>query len=241
MAAAIASAAIGGYIRLVEKTTRWTMEGREHFDTIERHLQDKQRQGGFILAFWHARLLMTPILRKETDRLVHMLVSTHRDGEIITRAVKGYDVAFIRGSAANPKKAFKDKSGASAVAQMAAALEEGGVVGVTPDGPRGPREKAQAGVIRLASLTGAPILPVSYATRRGRQLSTWDGFWLPFPFSRGAFVAGPPLFVPPALDNEALVHAKRDLENALASAGDRANAIAGRKTTRGVENSAEMR
>ncbi|MEM9168893.1 MAG: lysophospholipid acyltransferase family protein [Pseudomonadota bacterium] len=217
-AAHAASLAIGGYIRLVEATTRWRQIGRDDAAPLAAH------EGGFILAFWHARLLMVPAIRRETDKRVHMLISNHRDGDVIARAVAGYDIDFIRGSAANARKTFKNKSGAPALMQMIAALEAGDVVGMTPDGPRGPARVAQPGAARLALATGAPIVPVAYATARGRALATWDRFWLPFPFSRGAFVAGAPIRPLPDFDNDpaGLTAALTDRLNAVTDAAENA-------------------
>lgn len=215
----IVSGAIALYIRLVWRTTRWTFEGREHVETLNKTGK------GFILAFWHARLLMLPRLRGESDHAFYMLISTHSDGEIIARAVKSFGVNFVRGSAANPKKAFKDKNGAPALTQLIAALNAGSVVGVTPDGPRGPRGKVQAGVVRLSGLTGAPILPISYATSRGRALNSWDRFWFALPFSKGAFVAMQPIVPPEDTNPETIKTKQDDLAAALNMATDRASNI----------------
>ncbi len=222
-AARLATSVIGAYIRLVNGTTRWTLVDREYFDKVE------QEGKGVIFAFWHGRLMMSPQLCQETDRQVFMLISANRDGEIIANAVSSFDVKFIRGSAANPKKPAKNKGGASAVTQILAALADGDVVGVTPDGPRGPGEKLQSGVIKLAQMSGAPILPAGIAVSRGRKLSTWDRFLFAAPFSRGFYVAGPPIWVGPENDTETLESTRRKVENALASVTRTADTLAGRK------------
>ncbi|HBS30663.1 MAG TPA: hypothetical protein DEA40_02820, partial [Parvularcula sp.] len=85
-AGAAVSAGVGAYIRLVAATSRRDFIGREHADGLLR--SDK----GFILAFWHARLLMGPVIRRETDRPVAMLISAHRDGAMIAAAVKGFGI-----------------------------------------------------------------------------------------------------------------------------------------------------
>ena len=222
-AARIASAAISAYIRLVHATSRWAFVGREHFE-------DAAAEGrGVILAFWHGRLLMTPTVRGETEQRVFMLVSAHRDGEIIANGVKSFGVEFIRGSAANPKKPEKNKSGAPAIVQMAAALKEGHVVGVTPDGPRGPGERVNKGVIRLAQMTGAPIVPAAYSVSRGRRLGSWDRFLLAAPFSRGVYIAGPAIAVPRENDPETVESARQSVENALLKVTREADRLAGRK------------
>ena len=211
-AGAVISAGVGAYIRLVAATSRRDFVGREHADPL------LKSDRGFILAFWHARLLMGPIMRREADRPVHMLISTHRDGELIAAAVRGFGVEMIRGSAHDPKKPEKNKSGAPAVAAMAAALKSGAIVGVTPDGPRGPAEIAKIGAVRLAAMTGAPILPAGYAASRAKRLPTWDGFVLTLPFSRMAFAARAPIHVEPGAGETALEAARRRLETELIAA-----------------------
>lgn len=211
-AGAVISAGVGAYIRLVAATSRRIFVGREHADGL------LSSEKGFILAFWHARLLMGPIMRQEADRPVHMLISTHRDGELIAAAVKGFGIEMIRGSAQDPKKPEKNKSGAPAVAAMAAALRSGAIVGMTPDGPRGPAEVAKIGAVRLAAMTGAPLLPAGYAASRAKRLSTWDGFVLTLPFSRMAFAARAPIHVEAGADEEALDEARRRLQSELGAA-----------------------
>jgi hypothetical protein len=219
----LASLCIGAYIRLVQATSRWTVEGFEHFD-------DAAGEGhGVILAFWHGRLLMAPAVRGKTDRRVFMLISAHRDGEIIANGVKNFGVEFIRGSATSKDKPGKEKRGASAIAQMIAALENGGVVGFTPDGPTGPGEKVKPGVIRLAQLSGAPIIPAAYSTSRGARLNTWDRFLLAAPFSKGYYLAGPPISVPPNADANEKEMLRRKVESALSDITEKADQRAGRQ------------
>lgn len=217
-----ASGAIAAYIRLVEATSSRTEIDRHHADAL---LAGGQ---GFIIAFWHARLLMGAALKGETDRPVHMLISAHRDGEIIANAVKGFGVNLIRGSAADPKKPEKNKSGAPAIGAMIAALDQGAIVGMTPDGPKGPAEIAKIGAIKLAAFSGAPILPGAYSASRGLRLKTWDRFLLAAPFSRLAFAARPPIHVERNADAAALERARAHLEAELKEAGRIADAAVGR-------------
>jgi len=221
-AGAAASGAIAFYIRLIEATSSKAYIGREHTDALLK--SDK----GFIIAFWHSRLLMGAALRGETDKPVKMLISTHRDGEIIARAVKGFGVELIRGSAADPKKPEKNKSGAPAVVEMIAALEAGAIVGMTPDGPRGPAEIAKIGAVKLAARTGAPILPGAYSASRGRRLETWDRFLLAAPFSRLAFAARPPIHVEQGTDAAGLEASRLRLEAELNEAARIADDAVGR-------------
>ena len=222
VAGRVASSAIAAYIRLVGATSRSDFIGRDHADALLG--ADK----GFILAFWHARLLMGPAIRGETTKPVYMLISAHRDGEIIAQAVRGFGVELIRGSAADPKKPAKDKSGAPAVAEMIAALDAGAIVGMTPDGPRGPAEVAKIGAVKLAAFSGAPILPTAYSASRGPRLATWDRFLLAAPFSRIAFAARPPIRVGRDAGPEALEAARLSLETELTTAARIADEAVGR-------------
>lgn len=229
LAGAAASAAISFYIRLVKATSREEFIGRDHADALL--AADK----GFILAFWHSRLLMGATIRREADRPVHMLISAHRDGEIIAKAVKGFGVELIRGSAADPKKPEKNKSGAPAIAAMIEALAAGAIVGMTPDGPRGPAEIAKIGAVKLAAFSGAPILPAAYSASRGPRLKTWDKFLLAAPFSRIAFAARPPIHVERQADAAALETARALLERELTAAAAIADEAVGRRAGERIE------
>ncbi len=221
-AAKIASFVISFYMRLVYRTSRW------QFINLDRLRAAEAEGRGMILAFWHGRMMMIGPARNMSEKQVYMLISTHRDGEIIANAVRSFGINFIRGSAANPKKKDKNKSGAPAITQMLAALEDGDIVGVTPDGPRGPGERAKLGVARLAHMSGAPIVPVAYSTSRGKQLGTWDKFLLAAPFSRGYYVVGTPVRVSPDARPGEFEAVRKELETALNDVTREADRLAGR-------------
>jgi lysophospholipid acyltransferase (LPLAT)-like uncharacterized protein len=223
-AAAFGAAAIAGYIRLVETTSRFEFQGRAHADGL---LAANPR--GFILAFWHERLMMAPLVRRQTTRPVKMLISPHADGALVARAVKGFGVEAIAGSASDPKKPWKNRAGAGAVAALIAAIGEGAIIGVTPDGPTGPRRRAKPGVIRLAAMSGAPIIPAASSVSNAVIINSWDRFMLALPFSKGAFVARPPIRVAADADADALEEMRRLLESELNLAAGAADAAVGRR------------
>jgi lysophospholipid acyltransferase (LPLAT)-like uncharacterized protein len=99
-----------------------------------------------------------------------------------------------------------------AVRQLAATLAAGEDVAVIPDGPRGPRCQLQPGIVALAALSGAPVVPLGFAASPARRLPTWDAFLVPMPFARCAAVFGAPTFVARDADRE---RAGKDLEGAL--------------------------
>lgn len=212
--AAMAAACLVGalYIRLVRWTGRWRIEGEE--------IPESFREAGkpFILSFWHGRLLMMPYCWQRTD-LTNMLISGHRDGRLISQTVKHFDIESVVGSAS--------KGGAQATRRLIKLMRDGGVVGITPDGPRGPRMRVSEGTIALARLSGAPIVPTTYSATRRHIVGSWDRFIVALPFSRGVFLWGDPIYVPRDAD-EALLEAKRlEVEEAMNALADRADEMTG--------------
>src|SRR5439155_10080531 len=147
---------------------------------------------------------------------MHMLISGHRDGRIIADAVTYFGVESIAGSTR--------RGGSSALRLMLKQLAAGDCVGITPDGPRGPAMRATSGIVNVARLAGAPIVPVVFATSRRRVLNSWDRFHLPKPFGRGVFLWGEPIEIDRELDDEGLEHARLSVEsgmNEMAAEADR--------------------
>lgn len=149
-----------------------------------------------------------------------MLISQHRDGELIARTIGHFGLGTVRGSSARPGK--QDKGGGGALRAMIRQLSRGEYVGITPDGPRGPNQKVSDGIVTVAQLSGAPILPVSFATTRRVHARSWDRFLIALPFSRGIFVWGTPHYVPRDADADTLEKARlslaRDLNRITAEA-----------------------
>ncbi len=219
--ARIASFLIGAYIHFVHTTSKWTIIGLDHVEAAA------ERGQGVIVVFWHGRLMMAPTMRRRTARRFFMLISAHRDGDIITDSVKSFGLEFIRGSAANPKKRNRDKGGVAASAEMLEVLSKGHLVGVTPDGPRGPGEKVSPGVIRIAQLAGAPIAPMGVSVSRGRFLKSWDRFLIAWPFSRCAVIIGPIIEPSPENDPAMVETTRQSVENALISVTQDADRMTG--------------
>jgi lysophospholipid acyltransferase (LPLAT)-like uncharacterized protein len=117
-----------------------------------------------------------------------MLISQHRDGEFIARAIKFLGIDSVRGSTT--------RGGLSALRGMDRYYREGGNLAITPDGPQGPKHVVQMGVIELARLTGSPIFPLAYGASRKRVLNNWDHFIIPIPFCRIGYIWGEPVWVP---------------------------------------------
>ena len=184
------------YLSLVACTTRIEYRNWEHYQAADRPV---------IFAFWHGRLaLLTTLWR---DSRVHMIVSRHRDGEIIARIAAAFNRPSVRGSST--------RGGAEALRQLARLLRRGERAGITPDGPKGPRQVCQPGVIALARMTGCPIIPVSYSVRRKRFLGSWDRFLLPYPFNRALVIQAAPIEVEKNCSEEVMEAKRQELERAL--------------------------
>jgi lysophospholipid acyltransferase (LPLAT)-like uncharacterized protein len=144
-----------------------------------------------ILAFWHDRLLLMPFANAFGQR-VCIMVSRHRDGELISRAVRPLAIETVRGSST--------RGWAGALKGMLRAYRDGANLAFAPDGPRGPRWTAKSGVVQVARATGAVIVPVGAAARWSRRLGSWDRLVVPLPGSRVVYRAGTPLAVPADAD-----------------------------------------
>lgn len=171
---------VAWYIRLVHATGRWQVVGGDE----AARLWDEGRP--FILAFWHGRILMMPRVWR-AGVPIHMLISQHRDGQLIARTVAHFGIRWLAGSST--------RGGRAALRTMLKALADGECVGITPDGPKGPRMRASAGIVGVARLSGCPILPATFAVARRSVLGSWDRFVVAWPFSRGVFVWGRPIHV----------------------------------------------
>ena len=135
-----------------------------------------------------------------------MLISNSREGDIITHAVQTVGADAIRGSAA---KGSRLKGGVEAVRAMARHIEDGGVICITPDGPRGPRMRAKLGAAHLAKIAGAPLIAMAWSTRNRHVFKSWDSTMLPLPFGRGVLIWSDPIAPPGPDADEAEIEAVR--------------------------------
>lgn len=195
--------AVGAYIRFVRLTSRFAEDG----PGLTRMLDDWAAKKPFVLCFWHGRLMMMARLRKAGLGRIHVLISTHADGELIARAIENLGFSTVRGSSR--------RGGFAAMRELLQMIEQGDVATFTPDGPKGPRMRAQGGAVAAASAAGIPIYPLSVSTKRGPILKSWDRFLVATPFNRGVYLVGEPLLVPPDLDDAGFETWRLRLEDSL--------------------------
>lgn len=152
---------------------------------LRERLRDKDQR--FIYAFWHQRQVFFTVSHRG-DRM-SVLISKSVDGEMIAETIRiCCGVTAVRGSTS--------RGASDAVRGMITALRSGLDLGITPDGPKGPKEEIKEGVMYLAQKLGVPILPITNASSNRLILKkTWDQFQIPMPFGRSVVVYGEPIFV----------------------------------------------
>jgi lysophospholipid acyltransferase (LPLAT)-like uncharacterized protein len=142
----------------------------------------RENGSAFIFAIWHGHLL--PGLWHHRREGVTVLISEHRDGEIVARAAESLGYGLIRGSTT--------RGGGRALISLVRELRAGHEIAITPDGPRGPARKFAPGALVAAQRSGAFILPVAVSASRSWRLRSWDRFMIPKPFARVTIAYGPP-------------------------------------------------
>ncbi|MEM8793522.1 MAG: lysophospholipid acyltransferase family protein [Pseudomonadota bacterium] len=219
----IASRLAYWYISLVTRTTRWDWRGKE---PAFRHLDAHPE--GLIAAIWHGRLFMSATFAPLEKRQTIAMISSNYDGQLITDIVAHFRVPAIRGSSYDRIKR-RAKGGARVYEAARDWLDKGAVVAISPDGPRGPRMRAQPGMARLAIETGCGIIPVAFSSRWGRYFNSWDRFLVPFPFAKGAIIYGDVLMPPkdPTPGEERAYHLA--VERALTEVTNLADDLCGRR------------
>lgn len=173
----------------IKWTTVLTVVHGENRDT----LRDADRR--FIYAFWHQRQAFFTVSHRGDH--MSMLISRSVDGEMISETIRRCcGVISVRGSSS--------RGASEAVRGLITALKGGFDLGITPDGPKGPKCEIKEGVMFLAQKLGVPILPITNAQSNRLVLKgTWDQFQVPMPFGRSVVVYGKPIAVGPLDDLKA--------------------------------------
>ena len=194
-------------IRTLGWAIRIRTEGSESVD-------DLYRQGKrLIIAFWHGRQLMMPLAYRGTE--AYILISQHRDGELIHQIVSRFGFQSVRGSTT--------RGGVPALRHLIRLGRAGVDLVVTPDGPKGPYQVAQVGAVQLAKATGLPIVPLTFSCSKKKVFRSWDHFLVPYPFCRGLFIWGDPIWVRRDSTEVDLETKRCELEAALTRITDQAD------------------
>lgn len=194
---------IGGAIHALMVVFGWTFRWRFH---DRAGITENPPEHPLIWIFWHNRIFAIPGSRKRRakGRGGAILSSASRDGEIIAVLAAKIDCAAVRGSSS--------RRGAKALFGLLDWVRRGYDVAVVPDGPRGPRYRLGPGVIKLAQLTDAKILPVRVEYRSYWSFKSWDRFRLPKPFTRVDVHFEPLIEISEDLDEEQFEEMRKQVE-----------------------------
>ena len=174
-------------LALLAKTWRVEHVGRENFTSAA------TEGPGCFFSLWHGRMIVAlPVF---AHKGWHVLVSASGDGDISEKLLEANGYSVIRGSSS--------KGGARALRQMLGVLDQGAVLFITPDGPRGPMHTMNPGLAFMARATGRKIVPLGFATDKAWHANSWDHFTIPKPFARVCVVYGEPVDVPRGSDEAA--------------------------------------
>ena len=181
--------------------------------TLRRKLGDETAylcENQAIVALWHNRIFVPCYIYRYVIKGkvgMSMLTSASKDGTMLTTVAGNYGMRTVRGSSR--------RRGAAGFLDMVRELRQGYSMCITPDGPKGPRYHCHPGVIKLASISGVPIVPLIIRYSHAWRARSWDGFFVPLPFSRVEFTTPGPIQVPPELDDEQLAAWCKKLEDLL--------------------------
>lgn len=160
---------------------------------------------GVIYAGWHGRTLIPALVFR--NKGIWAIISRSRDGEMQNQIFRRFGFRTIRGSTG--------KNGARALAESIRVLKHGDTMALTPDGPRGPSEKVQPGIVMMAKRSGAALVPVGVSASKRWHVKTWDRYMVPWPFAKCVMVYGEPMFVSKDASEEESEEARRKLESAI--------------------------
>ena len=169
-------------------------------------------QNGCVVVFWHGRLsFMSFAYRRwwssQNRKQGKVIISDHKDGELITRIINFFGIGTIRGSSS--------KGAVKALAQSFRELKSGIDVIITPDGPRGPYHSVADGAVVIAQKQNAPIQILNYEASKFWQLKSWDKMIIPKPFSKISYTLSPPFSVTDMALEAARGLIKKEMENEL--------------------------
>lgn len=199
-AQATVSFLIASYVRFVHFSGTWDIRG---WDNIQKQLDAGQP---VILCFWHGRMILSMFGWKHPYQL-HMLSTPHRDGKIAALSYNRLGIKTIWGST--------KKGGSEAARTMIKVLKSGETIAITPDGPKGPRQRMQSSAIDIARMSGAKLIPVSAVSTSRKILNTWDRLQIPKPFGGGVVWIDEPIDIPRKASADEFEALRQNLEDRL--------------------------
>lgn len=195
----LAAGAAGALLEGMLGTTRYETRGAENY----RRLLDAGEPVIYVL--WHGRLL--PLAYQRRGEGIVALVSRSRDGEYLARLLSRWGFSTERGSSS--------RGGTEALRGLLRSARAGRSLCITPDGPRGPRERVKLGALAAAQATGLPIIPCAAGASRAWWIEGWDRFLVPKPFARIRAAYGAPIRIARGADRQELARLAAEVEGEI--------------------------
>jgi hypothetical protein len=142
----------------------------------------------------------------EKNNNVNILASGHSDGRFGAIVGKYFNLNNIQTSKKNKSISMRF---------IFKLLNENNYVGITPDGPRGPREIVSEGIIKIAKSSKVPIIPIGFWSSKNFKLKSWDSFLITLPFSKCSFVWNKPLEIPYNIQENQIQHYQKLLQEKI--------------------------
>ena len=174
----------------------------ENIDSPKKYWQDKKP---FILAFWHGQL-MTFSYTWKINKKLNILASSHSDGR--------FGACIARYFKLNNIPISSDSNNLS-LRPIFKILNSNNYIAITPDGPRGPKEKVSEGIIKIAKISKVPIIPVGFGSSKNFCLKSWDSFLITLPFSKCRIVWGDSITIPENLEDQEIATYKKIIEEKI--------------------------
>ena len=187
------------YIRAVNLTSSIQFEN----ESIPKQFWNNDKP--FILAFWHSQLMMIGFSWKK-NKNVNILASSHSDGRFGAIVGKYFNLNNIQTS---------EKNKSISLRFIFKLLNDNNYIGITPDGPRGPKEIVSEGIIKIAKTSKVPIIPIGFWSSKNFKLKSWDSFLITLPFSKCSFVWNKPLEIPYNIQENQIQHYQKLLQEKI--------------------------
>ncbi len=187
-------------VAVLNFTVRWEKRDRHHYLRLRKETPQP------IMVCWHDQLIAFPAILG-LGAPCSCLCSPHSDGRYIGHIIRRFGFRAVWGSS--------NRQPVAGLRAMAREIKEGRIVVITPDGPRGPAHVMAMGPISLAHLTGAPILPVAWRSRREWRAGGWDRMRFMKPFSSAEIVYGEPIFLEKTKGQDNMEQQRERIEDAL--------------------------
>ncbi len=159
-----------------------------------------------IFVSWHQRFFpgITFFAKRKP---IAIMISQSRDGEYMAHIVKTLGWEPVRGSST--------RGGREALNKLKELALSGYNIGHIVDGPKGPFGVVKPGLLRIAQVTGLPIVPTITSAQKKWALGSWDKFIIPKLFSRVIIRFGKPIHVSDDLSEAEFEQKRLMLEHRL--------------------------